>query len=98
MKSNKNNRADMMTAIDKWKQSNLSQKEFCRKFNITHSVFYYWFAKSKKELGSFIPLGSLPVKELNTDHPYLEIITKTGACIKIFDRVSVDFIARLINR
>lgn len=66
-------RSQKLQMIETWKQSGLSQKDFCAEHNITFSTFYYWYRiykSSEKSTDGFLPLA---VKD-NTD----ESVNLTG--------------------
>ena len=59
--------------IRDWQRSSLTQKQYCRENNITHSSFYYWYRVYKTSLGQtdkFLPL--------TITHPKEKMVTLTG--------------------
>lgn len=48
--------------IDAWRNSGMSQKEFCRKSGISHHQFGYWRTKLLREDGDSGESQFLPVK------------------------------------
>ena len=60
MPASKEQRAQFLDMIKRWKQSGLSQKVFCADNNIAYHVFHYWYGVYKSEQkasGSFLPVS-----------------------------------------
>jgi len=64
-------RQSKLTMITQWKESKLTQKEFCRKHKIPFSTFYYWHGivqgkpkyKTKKKTSLFLQLPEASVPQ-----------------------------------
>lgn len=48
-KNQKYTQEEMYLAIELWKESGLSQNQFCNKENISLHTFKYWYKKYRKE-------------------------------------------------
>lgn len=46
-KNQKYTQEEMYLAIEMWKESGLSQKQYCKQENLAHSTFQYWHEKYK---------------------------------------------------
>ena len=74
--------------INAWKQSGISQADFCRRHGLDIKVFGYWKRKlvSKSEGVSFVPVSIKPshsasVKSVSS----LKIVTCNGLSIEVTD-------------
>lgn len=97
MNTKVNQKEKMLLAIDAWKKSGLKQKEFCRQHGITHSVFYYWLAKSKvNKSNSFIPLNapySLKIKS----NSYVEVIGINGNIVRFYESFTSELLSLILK-
>jgi hypothetical protein len=63
----------MVTHIERWRSSCLTQKEYCRKARINHSGFYYWLNRFKEQFhceppqACFIPVSAQVPEETMAD-------------------------------
>jgi len=49
MSKRKRVREEMLCHIDRWHRSGLTQREYCIRYRITRSVFYYWLKTYEDE-------------------------------------------------
>jgi hypothetical protein len=99
MANKSNNREQMLSMIEDWKQSGLSQKSYCEKSSIKYHRFHYWYkrfkaiqATSKEPQSSFIEL-QLPGA---ADKSCAEVIYPDGKRILFHQAVSVHFLKTLV--
>jgi len=90
----------MQALIEKFNQSNVNKKQFCRQEGIPLSVFYYWQKKHKKENQS-ISKGFLPV-EINSKppsqtHSTVEIAFPNGVIVRFEGGHDIETIRSLVT-
>ena len=86
----------MFALINEWRQSGLSQKEFCEQNTIRYHVFHYWYkryrSKNKEAAASFVKL-----EVLSSIHPaYAELICGDGKRLVFHQPVSADYLRALL--
>lgn len=72
----------MLSQVESWKQSGISQRAFCNKAGIKLATFSYWIKKSKERddlTGGFITLPN-PVTALKSQY---EIVYPNGVTLKV---------------
>ena len=85
------------THLDKWEESGLPQKEYCRQHNLIYHRFVYWKARFKSK--------NLPVKfvqvassiSFNPGPSFLKLNLPRGYQIEIPDNFSEDTLKRLLT-
>jgi hypothetical protein len=73
----------MFEKIEQWKESGITQKQFCQEQEIALSNFFYWQKKYRKQLQSapgFIPIA---VHGHTKDSASIEIIYPNGVRIQL---------------
>ena len=53
----------MYSLIDRWQQSGMAQKSFCKREGINYYKFKYWRTIQKKEIGNQTPTNNNTPKE-----------------------------------
>jgi hypothetical protein len=101
MQSNKEQGEAMLSLIEQWQQSGLSQKAFYKQHNIPAHVFYYWLRRYKKQQAglnqsvtpnSFVQLQPSLVPLAGN----IELQLINGNRIIFHQPVSVDYLKALI--
>ena len=83
------------THLDKWEESGLPQKEYCRQHNLIYHRFGYWKArfKSRNLPVKFVQVASQPINP----GPYvLKLNLPRGWQIEIPDDFSADTLKRVL--
>ncbi|MDX2368157.1 MAG: hypothetical protein QNK36_07110 [Colwellia sp.] len=105
-KSNTIAQEEMFSLVEKWKESTVSQKSFCRTENVSFYKFYYWLKKynlqnessSSKEL---IGKGFIPINTFSPPAPKVVSILKlsypNGVVVECSNELSVSRIESLIK-
>lgn len=93
-------RTEMFSMIENWKQSGLSQKAYCRQYNIRYFVFHYWYKVYRDHKGeessnkpAFVPLH---INGAPSVRPVLELILLDGKRILFHQQPTADFIKALL--
>lgn len=87
--------------IASWKQSGLSQKDYCEQNQIRYHVFHYWYKRyrdkgSGSSEASFIPLiVKAPLSDTSCWN--IEVIFADGKRILFHQAVSSDFLKAVIS-
>ena len=92
----------MFSYIEQWKQSGLSQKQFCAQHNIVLHSFYYWFKRYREQnngingqpANGFVEIQANPSISPGTD---IEILLAGGHRIIFNQPVSASFIKEVIS-
>jgi len=89
----------MFAMIASWKQSGLSQKQYCEQNNIRYYVFHYWYKRYKDEQrgvkdAGFVSLNVQPSPSFNAD---VELLMPDGKRILFHQAVSSDYLKALIS-
>ena len=85
----------MLSQVDAWKQSGISQQTFCDKAGIKLSTFSYWVRISKQQddlAGGFIELTN-PSMDLKSQY---EIVYPNGVILKV-QNTNLKEIFSLVN-
>lgn len=95
-------REQMFSMITSWKQSGLSQKDYCEQHNITYHVFHYWYkcyrnVQSSAKNEGFIPLKIRPFNSVNDPCPQVELLLADGRRVIFHHPVSSDYLKALIG-
>ncbi len=86
------NRTEKMLAlVNDYRQSGMTQKEFCRESGIGMAKLNYWIAKSREasEPAGFVPLTSAARKEVTLEYP-------SGVKIAV-DTSDLSLLSRLVK-
>ena len=91
-------RQQMLTHIEQWKQSDLSQKLYCEQHNLTYHSFHYWYKvyKNNQPANSATPFVQLQVQPQSMQ-PHVEILLPNGRRIIFHQPVSSDYLKCLID-
>src|SRR5690606_37529068 len=91
----KDRRDYMFTLVRQWRESGLTQKEFCLQHGITLSKFSYWISRWKEAQpsgeGRVIPMGSPG----STAHGVLSVVFANGVRLEV-PSADMGLSARLI--
>jgi hypothetical protein len=87
----------MFSYIDRWQQSDLTQKAFCHQLKLPYHIFHYWYRRYRNEAiepaSTFIKLDVLsPSVAAHT-----ELILADGKRLLFHNPVSADFLKVLIS-
>jgi hypothetical protein len=97
MAKNESVREQMFVSIASWQQSDLSQKEWCRRQDIAYHIFHYWYRIYREEHSqtdhdnSFVKLSVKP--EANAS---CEVVFTDGTKILFREPVTVQFLKSLL--
>ena len=97
MKNSAAIKEEMFSVIVQWKDSNLSQQEFCRQQRIAYHRFHYWYKRyravheqpDKGTPESFIPLA------LEAGSGHTEVVMLSGVRIIFHGSVTATFLQQL---
>lgn len=90
--------AAMYALIEQWKESEVSQKQFCEENKIPLSNFFYWNKKYRKQTGTFS--GFMPIKVDNESKKHLEgieIIYPNGVRLQLSAAAHPSVVGELIR-
>ncbi len=90
----------MYEIITQWKQSGLSQKQYCKQHAIPYSVFRYWHKHYRNRNNtSDTPAGSFVQLQMNEQahQPFMEVLGAGGSRIIFYQAVSSDYVKSLIS-
>ena len=86
--------------IEQWKQSGLSQTEYCRQNVITHHSFYYWYKRYRQHHDCSGSNDSSFVKlhiEKPSQSSLLEVHYPGGIRLLFHEIVSVNYLKALLS-
>lgn len=86
--------------IQEWKQSGLSQTEYCRQNAIIHHSFYYWYKCYRQHHGDSGISDSSFVKlriEKTSQSSLVEVHFPEGIRLLFHEAVSVNYLKALIS-
>ena len=99
MQNKEQTREQMWKTIADWRNSGLSQKQFCEQNNLRYHAFHYWYkryrnteAASGVEVGNFVPV----TVNAGSVTSYVEVQLADGKKILFHQPVSVDYLKMLI--
>lgn len=98
--TNKPNKAEQWAAhIERWKESKLSQIEYCKQAGIGYAAFVYWRGKQFSTAGAkFVPVKLAANKLTNHEAPKsIQIKLVTGHVVYIPANLPVNDIVALIS-
>lgn len=98
--TNKPSKAEQWAAhIESWKESKLSQPEYCKQAGIGYAAFVYWRGKqSSTAKAKFVPVKLATSKSTNHEVPKsIQIKLVTGHVVYIPVNLAVNDIAALIS-
>lgn len=84
----------MLSLVEQWRSSGVTQKTFCTDKGINITTFRYWVARSKEagmQPGGFVELS----RDVQDNHGQIEIIYPTGVRLKVGH--DLGLIAQLIR-
>jgi len=91
----KERRDYMFTLVRQWRESGLTQKEFCLQHGITLGKFGYWISRWKEDQSGgdngFIPMGS----PKTAGYPVLSVIYPNGVRLEV-PSADLGLLSRLI--
>ena len=109
MRTDNTKKAEMYALIERWRNSNKSQKDICKKAGVSFHVFKYWQKKQNIEndlredaeknnlqaqnIGTFIPLSVEPT----SDFRELQIEYPNGVTITCPGSITANQIKELIK-
>ena len=91
----------MFAMIVSWKESGLSQKQYCEQNNIRYYVFHYWYKRYRDQQapvkdGGFVALD-VKASSSNASCAAIELLLGDGKRILFHSAVSSDFLKALIS-
>jgi hypothetical protein len=100
MQTSSSNRLQMLSLIEGWKGSGLSQKAYCRQHQITYCSFHYWYkvyrdqnGEEKSSRPAFVPLR---IDSAAAARPLMELVLSDGKRLLFHHQPSVDFLKALL--
>jgi hypothetical protein len=100
MQASSSTRTEMLSMIDGWKGSGLSQKAYCRQLGIRYYVFHYWYKvyrdeknEPKSSKPAFVPLR---VDGVPATRPLMELLFPDGKRLLFNQQPTVDFLKALL--
>jgi len=100
MQAPSSNRLQMLSLIEGWKGSGLSQKAYCRHHQITYCSFHYWYKVYRDQSGeektnrpAFVPLR---VEGAGAARPLMELVLPGGKRLLFHHQPTVDFLKALL--
>ena len=102
MQHDQQTQQQMLSMIESWKQSGLSQKAYCEQNNIRYYVFHYWYKRYKdmqvpQQDKGFVPLNVKPSLSFDPYSAAIEVLLPDGKRILFHQAVSSDYIKALIS-
>lgn len=94
----RHNREYWLGHIDAWKESDMSQSEYCRQNNIPLSSFGNWkakFTKSNPNESAFVELPGEVLTVSKSD--YFEIILNDGLVLRIREDIPTSFLRNILH-
>jgi len=93
-------RQQMFEMVEQWKQSSLSQNEFCEQQSIRFHKFYYWF-KCYRRQHDMVDNNSVGFVKLKIEKPSIassvEIYFPGGVRVLFHEPVSSNYLKTLIS-
>lgn len=83
----------MLSLVDRWKESGMSQVDFARSHQVDLSKFRYWVCRQRKDQGgdpAFIELNGFSLPDINIRYP-------NGVELSLPAQTSVVVLRSLIN-
>ena len=102
MQYDEQTQTQMFAMVASWKQSGLSQKQYCEQNNIRYYVFHYWYKRYKdiqapeKDAG-FVALNVKPSLSSDSCNAGIELLLPDGKRILFHQPVSSDYLKALIS-
>ncbi len=88
----------MYDYIELWKKSKLTKSDFCEKYSISKSAFYYWSKKyndrNNQEQGKFLPIETTSIPASLSG---ITITYPSGTCLQLSQSVSLSTIKSLLE-
>lgn len=88
-----------LTHIDAWKESGLSQAEYCRRHILKSYQLSYWINRKPHRVNSLPALVEIPIRESVPQivhAPGLQLVTKYGEQININDNFSAESLEKVV--
>ena len=87
----------MFDHIDRWQQSGLTQKAFCREVNLAYHVFHYWYRRYR--IAESTPASSFIKLRVSTPSvsSSIELVLPDGKRLLFHQLVSIDYLKALIS-
>jgi hypothetical protein len=86
----------MFDNIDRWQQSGLTQKAFCREVNLPYHVFHYWYRRYRITESKPAPFVKLRVSTPSISSS-MELLLPDGKRLLFYQAVSIDYLRALIS-
>lgn len=96
----------MVTLVEQYLSSGLTQKQFCRQESVPLSTLHYWLRhyrrknqNSQQTSAEFIPLGFTSKRNMPAplSQPTYAVEYPNGVLVRLFGSVDVQLISRLVN-
>jgi hypothetical protein len=104
---NRKSSQEWLSLIQNWRDSNLSQREFCKQHDVALSAFQYWLGKVRKETTAaegdgnatgFVPVSVKGISNLPTvGSVLLELVLPDGRRVNFYEGVDVQFLRALLS-
>jgi hypothetical protein len=87
----------MFASISGWRQSDLTQREWCRRQDIPYHIFHYWYRKLKDQQGPTEGNGSfVQLAMASTPATGCEVVFTDGTRIVFHQPVTVQYLKSLL--
>ncbi len=87
----------MFACIRSWKQSDISQKEWCRQQDIPYHLFHYWYRKYKDQQGTGNDKGAfVQLAVTSTTARGCEVVFADGTRIVFHQPVAAQYLKDLL--
>ena len=90
--------------IESWKNSNLTQKEFCAQQSIAYSAFHYWFKKFRAEQELPKTSSGFATVKIRAKKPVenygavlVELVLTDGRRVNFYKGIDVHFLRDLLS-
>ncbi len=97
MSKQEKSRELMFSKIREWQQSGLSQKAFCKQYNVTYSNFHYWYKRFRDvdppRSSGFVPLQISDARA----SIFASVIFSGGGSVQLHQAVSPGYIKELLS-
>lgn len=92
----------MLELVASWKDSGISQKEYCEQHHIRYHVFHYWYRRYREhqtpsDNARFVPLTLQHTSEYQSGPGAIELLLPDGKRLRFHQPVSADYLKTLIQ-
>src|SRR5690349_14306368 len=93
-------RRQNLSMVESWRQSGLSQKQYCLQNKIAYHVFHYWYKRyrDRQSTNQSNPKAFIPVTiDTVSSTAYVELQFPNGKKILFHQPVSIDYLKAMIG-